>query len=266
MGGAIRGLAGMKTTSCTILILGVPLLCLGCRPNTEQMPEPMLRSMELFELASEAQQIEPAGSLGSRDNPIRADGPLGQQEFLMRLRCPGGVQPLYERVGSITPTGPDENIIDGFVVHCPPSGPTVELAIDMYHEDYREQRQVGPFRVLPDIPARVAAGCPPAVVADPDSSARYAFHPLEVSVPARLLTEFPNPIAADVDGGAFVSFVIDTSGMPEMETLTVFAEPAALKKTAEAFVRGMRFDPAEHHVGCPVRQRLEGPLEFEQRR
>ena len=50
---------------------------------------------------------------GSADNPVRADMPSGQREYLDRLRCPGGDAPTYARIGNMG-VGPYGTIIDGY--------------------------------------------------------------------------------------------------------------------------------------------------------
>ena len=39
--------------------------------------------------------------LGAQSNPVRADGPPGERRYLMRLRCPEGDAPAFERLGSV---------------------------------------------------------------------------------------------------------------------------------------------------------------------
>ena len=210
--------------------------------------------------AAEHADVPAAGALGSREKPIKARGPRGEQEFLVRLRCPDSAAPAFERLGSTEP-GADEDILDSYVVQCPNKGPTFLLLMDMYH-DYRETEPVPPFAVLPDLPARLARGCPPRV-ADPDSSARYVFTQFEVDSPAVTLQRGSRSIDASISGYAYVEFVVDTLGRAEPQSLTIRADPKELAALARGLLDTLRFRPAIHHAGCPVRQRVSGGLEFE---
>lgn len=215
--------------------------------------------------------------LGSRDNPVRAEGPPGEREYLTRLRCPSGAAPNFERIGSFEPAA-DGHILDGYEVLCdrplpePDTIPgrarvpgSVEIFLDMYHSGHREMAAVPGFTVLPDIPARVATGCPPRVVADADSAARYVFSDLEVEQPVHLTRKFDvhEPVQIGREGRVYVEFVVDTLGRPEPASLNVrFITDEALRPhIADALAR-IPLAAAEHHPGCKVRQRLAVPIEF----
>lgn len=191
--------------------------------------------------------------VGSRSNPIRGNGPFGEQEYLSRLRCKAGVMPAFERSGSIGPGG-DGHILDAYSVSCP-GGPVVNVFMDMYH-NARERRAVPPLDVLPQLAARVAAGCPPQVGPTADSSAKYVFNYLEVETPAQSVEPLPAaPIKAGIAGYAMISFVVDTAGRAEPASIVHgdYEEPR-LREAAARVVLGLRFRPAEHHAGCRVRQ------------
>jgi hypothetical protein len=227
--------------------------------------------------AATAAAQAPAAPLGSRDNPVRAEGPPGEREYLTRLRCPSGTVPNFERIGSFEP-GADGHILDGYEVLCdrplpePDTVPREELApgaveifMDMYHDGYREMAAVPGFTVLPNIPARVATGCPPRVAADPDSAARYVFSDLEVERPVHLSREFDvdEPVQIGHAGRAYVEFVVDTVGRPEPASLNVrFITDEALRPHIAAALARIPLAAAEHHPGCKVRQRLAVPIEF----
>lgn len=222
----------------------------------------------------------PAGALGTIENPVQADGPPGEDEFLDRLRCPDRTPPSFRRSGSLMTQAPDGHILDGFVVDCKPDGPTVAIAIDMYHPGRqwesigfrppggeRETRPVGPFQVLQRLPAHSAPGCPPRVTDDLELSAWYVFTAFEVDSPAVLVQPLTDPILADLDGGVFVRIVVDTLGHPQLGTLRVsVAQPPQAERLARQVLRDLRFRPAVHHPGCRVRQSVFGNIEFKARK
>ncbi len=108
--------------------------------------ESYLQGAEL-ERALEAAAAHP---LGSRENPVRAAGPMGQRNYLARLRCANGRAPQFERNGNLGP-GVYGNIIDGYSVRCTNSQPAQATVImDMYHRGHVEQRPVPGFTIVPD--------------------------------------------------------------------------------------------------------------------
>lgn len=68
--------------------------------------------------------------LGSKDNPVRADGPTGQRAYLKQLRCPDGKTPGFHRQGNVGP-GIYGYIIDAYEVDCDKTETIVYM--DMYH-------------------------------------------------------------------------------------------------------------------------------------
>lgn len=99
---------------------------------------------------SELDQLIAAASvhpLGSRDNPVRADAPLGQHRYLDRLRCQNGSAPTYNRAGNFG-LGAFGTIIDGYAVECEGSAPaSTTIYMDMYHEGYSEPDAVPGFTI-----------------------------------------------------------------------------------------------------------------------
>ena len=178
---------------------------------------------------------------------------------------------------AVAPTT-DGHIIDGYHVVCDrplherdsadreePAPGVVTIYIDMYHVDYREMAAVPGFTVLPDIPARVATGCPPRVVADRDSAARYVFSDLEVARPVRLSRKFDvdAPVHVGTEGRVFVEFVVDTLGRPEPGSLNVrYISDEALRPHIVGALLRIPLAPAEHHADCKVRQHLAVPINF----
>lgn len=199
--------------------------------------------------------------LGSRKNPIRATMPFGQQEYLKRLVCPGGGAPDFARRGSVG-EGADGDILDVYAVSCPNGGPNVSVLMDMYHS-HRERRPVEGFTIFPELPARMATGCPPQAGPSPDSSAAYVFNYLEVATPARLLNPPPDSIAVGFSAYPIVGVVVDTTGHPEPGSIQMADYiDAKTRAAAERIVTELRFTPAEHHPGCRVREGVGIALQF----
>jgi hypothetical protein len=86
-----------------------------------------------------------AKPLGSKDNPIRVNMPVGEHSYLGRLRCTDGTAPAAERAGSVG-VGVYGNILDLYKVTCP-AQPAVEVYMDMYH-DGPENRPVPGFTIV----------------------------------------------------------------------------------------------------------------------
>jgi hypothetical protein len=99
---------------------------------------------------SELDQLIAAASvhpLGSRDNPVRADSPVGQHRYLDRLRCENGSAPTYSRAGNFG-LGVFGTIIDGYSVECEGSAPaSTTIYMDMYHEGYSEPDAVPGYTI-----------------------------------------------------------------------------------------------------------------------
>lgn len=86
--------------------------------------------------------------VGSRENPVRAAMPIGQRNYLNRLRCSDGKAPSYERSGSAG-AGPYGSIIDLYIVQCPDAEPSeAQIYIDMYHR-HVETEAVPGFDIVP---------------------------------------------------------------------------------------------------------------------
>ena len=193
-------------------------------------------------------------ALGTRGNPVLARGPGGQHEYLQRLRCSDGTVPVVTRRGSAGESY-DGHILDTYTLRCGSSDSLYYVVMDMYHGPERERRPVAPFTVLPEHPARLAQGCPPRVVADGDSSARYVFTWYEVERPAQLTEPPPENVTGPVDGIISVSFVIDRNGTPEPSSIKHAARTdTALLALGTRLALARRYLPAEHRVGCRVRQ------------
>jgi hypothetical protein len=110
---------------------GYEAMLMGKAPHPNLTPE-------------EAVRVE-SSPLGSAQNPIRAEGPPGQRAYLMRLRCPEGRAPTFERGGSagISPYG---SMMDVYRVTCD-APPTHSIYMDMYHPGHVESRAVDGFSI-----------------------------------------------------------------------------------------------------------------------
>ncbi len=200
--------------------------------------------------------------LGTFQNPVLSRGPAGQAEYIARMRCPDGASVRVMGRGS-RGGGPHGHIIDGYQLRCETLGTNHQVYIDVYHgEGDRERRAVAPFTVLQEHPARLAAGCPPRVVPDADSSARYVFIWWEVEKPARLTAPL-TPISWPRAGVVSLAFVVDTMGAIEPGSVRPSATPdTAMQRVASERLPTLRFEPAEHRPGCRVRQRASASFTF----
>jgi tetratricopeptide (TPR) repeat protein len=88
--------------------------------------------------------------LGSKENPIRVDGPSGQRSYLKRLVCDNN-EPVssFNRQGNAGP-GPFGSIIDIYEVLCDTNNGVVThlVYLDMYHAQYDETRPAAGFIAL----------------------------------------------------------------------------------------------------------------------
>ena len=88
--------------------------------------------------------------LGTKENPVRVQGPMGQRDYLSRLVCDNN-EPVsaFQRSGSAG-IGPFGNIIDLYDVICDTNKGAVNHSVylDMYHGDYEETRPAVGFVAL----------------------------------------------------------------------------------------------------------------------
>jgi hypothetical protein len=96
--------------------------------------------------AAEIAEVE-KHPLGSIENPVLAQGPAGENEYLARLRCPEGKQPFFERSGSVAERSPYGSIMDVYEVVCD-APPKHDVFIDMYHPGFVEHRAVPGFTIV----------------------------------------------------------------------------------------------------------------------
>lgn len=202
-----------------------------------------------------ATPIDTTKPLGSFENPILTRGPSGEAEYIARIRCPDGTRVRVLTRGSRV-GGPHGHIIDVYELECEAQSTTHIVHMDMYHgEGDRERRPVAPLGVLAEHPARLAEGCPPRVVADADSSARYVFIWWEVEKPVRL-TNPATRITWPTYGTVPFNFIIDQNGAIEPGSVVPgTVRDTAMLRIATERLPTLTFDAAEHRPGCRVRQR-----------
>ena len=228
--------------------IALVLACVCAPAPALEQPSPPPPAQAATQLPSA--QTPPPSPLGSKENPVKSAMPIGEREYLMRLRCPGGDEPEFERIGSFG-AGPDGHIIDGYDVKCAKDGRRDTVFMDMYHRGYREMAAVPGFTALPELPALVAQGCPPAVPGH--APGVYVFRPLEVRQGPRPLSDIEAPLHIGRQGRAYAEFVIDARGAVDPARLVIlYVSDEALRQRAAEYFQGLKFKPAEHHAGCPV--------------
>lgn len=84
--------------------------------------------------------------LGTRNNPVRADGRAGEIDYLGKLRCPSGGAPHFhfEYRG---PRGPYGNELDRFTLRCVYDNRTFAVWIDHHHPAHVETGAVAGLRL-----------------------------------------------------------------------------------------------------------------------
>lgn len=85
-----------------------------------------------------------AQPLGSRGNPIRADGPAGESSYMQRLRCANGGVSEIRRIGPAG-TGPYTTPIDSYEIEC--DGDVFSMYLDRNHPGYVERRAPRRFTI-----------------------------------------------------------------------------------------------------------------------
>lgn len=108
-----------------------------------------------------ANENDTFGVLGSRENPVKCDGPQGQRTYLNRLAGPNGEAVTYRRAGNFG-VGPDGHIIDGYAIDLDGRSTSIIIFMDMYHRDYVESRVVPGFTLRGIEPRDAENGVRPA--------------------------------------------------------------------------------------------------------
>ena len=142
-------------TSCIAVIV---LLLTACATKPEPTAKEEMSDEELASaivaLLGESKKVDEnvlaKYPLGSKDNPVRVSGPMGQRYYLSRLVCDNN-EPVsaFQRAGNAG-IGPFGNIIDLYDVICDTNKGAVthSVYLDMYHGDYNETRPAAGFIAL----------------------------------------------------------------------------------------------------------------------
>lgn len=139
----------MKLLKYCLIIAGASLLT-ACATQPKQ-PTPQKASDEeltsaLVALFGEKIQVDEKTleniPLGTKENPVRVEGPMGQHDYLSRLVCDNNeTVSAFQRSGSAG-IGPFGNLTDLYEVICDTDKGAVSHSVflDMYHGDYEETR------------------------------------------------------------------------------------------------------------------------------
>jgi hypothetical protein len=91
-----------------------------------------------------ASAVEPAPSLGSAGNPVRAHTFLGEIEYLARLRCPDGTRPHTQRLRPPRVQAHGHRLV-GYRVRCIYLNAEAQVFLDPFHPDYAETEAIHGF-------------------------------------------------------------------------------------------------------------------------
>lgn len=121
----------------------------AARDKQRSSIERMLGGGPMLDAKDLAKAVERASAfpLGSKENPVRAEMPMGQRAYLARLRCSDGKPPRFERIGNFG-EGVFGSIVDGYAADCGAAAPgKVEIMMDMYHPGHVESGPVPGFAI-----------------------------------------------------------------------------------------------------------------------
>lgn len=85
-------------------------------------------------------------SLGSKENPIRCDGPQGERNYLSRLVTQKGRAIVTSRQGSTRNTS--SRIVDIYPIEDENGQIITTLYFDMYHKGYKEKKVPAPLKSI----------------------------------------------------------------------------------------------------------------------
>ncbi|MES2826305.1 MAG: hypothetical protein V4732_22110 [Pseudomonadota bacterium] len=137
----------------TLIILTTIFTLIACasKPEKIKKTEDVNLAASLSSLIGEPKKVDPKildkFSLGSKENPIRVNGPKGQRNYLSRLVCENNeTVSAFNRKGSVG-RGPFGTTMDVYEVICDTNKGVVkhDVFLDMYHANYIETRPAAGF-------------------------------------------------------------------------------------------------------------------------
>ncbi len=196
------------------------------------------------------------GIIGSRLYPALADGGLDQEDYLNRLRCPGGAPPTWARNGRLGARDGigDQYSTDLFTIECPDVMPFL-----FYMHMSRGMHTTDPipgFTLVADSMASLLP-CPPPAPADtidgePDVFLLEAvqFHPIQAADLGTVGLVRQN-VRGMTQG---LAFIVDTFGAVEPESIRPGPDgPTEHWEAVRQWASQLWYSPGEHHRGCRVR-------------
>lgn len=142
----------MRMTVLALLLLLAAPAAAQKPDESDSTPESLVASLGLAPDEDDVRARIAAAEgqpLGSAQNPVRVGGPPGEHAYIARLRCADGAAP---RVGQRHNDGIGAfgTIVDVYPLDCGAAAPgQVNLVMDMYHSEHREDRAPPGFTILP---------------------------------------------------------------------------------------------------------------------
>ncbi len=132
------------------------ILCLlACASFAQERPDPNspdfdpVAAMQRFDPNWQPPKVSQEDlakfALGSRERPVRTQGPQGQHDYLSRLVCDSGKTPKFERIGN-SGKSPYGFWMDAYEVKCGWAAKST-VHMDLYHPRYVEQEPVPGFTI-----------------------------------------------------------------------------------------------------------------------
>lgn len=133
----------------TLALIAAALLsgCATSESNEDATLEAMLSGRAPKTLTAQQMQEMEKHPLGTKENPVRAEGVEGEYLYLARLRCPEGKPPVVDRMGSAGEMSPHGSIMDIYNVVCD-APPNHTVFVDMYHPGHVELAPVAGFTIV----------------------------------------------------------------------------------------------------------------------
>jgi hypothetical protein len=134
------------------LLVGTPAAAAPRAGERTVSPEQLLRELGAAaeeDDVAEAVAAAAAHPLGTIENPVRVGGPEGERAYIARLRCADGNAPRVGQRGNAG-VGAFGSIVDVYPLDCGAAAPgRVDLVMDMYHDEHREERAPPGFTISP---------------------------------------------------------------------------------------------------------------------